>query len=102
LAMSLVDAATIVIGTPTVLVGAHPSVLAAVNLANAIRPKLKYAAIIGSYGWAGKATEQILSSIPNIKVEVLATVMCKGMPRAEEFSALDNLAAKIKEKHAVL
>jgi len=100
LAMALVDAATIVIGTPTVHVGPHPIVFSVTHLANALRPKLKYAAIIGSYGWGTKAVEQISGLIPNLKVEVLATVMCKGFPRTEDLTALDNLADKIKEKHS--
>jgi flavorubredoxin len=102
LAMALVDAATIVIGTPTLHMGPHPSVFSATHLVNALRPKLKYAAIIGSYGWGTKAVEQISGLIPNLKVEVLGTVMCKGLPRADTFSALDDLAATIGEKHAGL
>lgn len=102
LAMSLVDAATIVIGTPTVHIGPHPSVFAATHLANALRPKLKYAAVIGSYGWGTQAAEQIAGLIPNLKVEVLGTVMCKGVPRDEAFAALDALAAAIAAKHAAL
>lgn len=102
LAMALVDAATLVIGTPTVHGGPHPNVFSATHLANALRPKLRYAAIIGSYGWDTKAVEQISSLIPNLKVEVLGTVLCKGFPQAETFSALDNLAAAIAEKHAAL
>ena len=58
LAMALVDAGTIVIGTPTVLVGPHPLVAYAAVLANALRPKAKYASVIGSYGWGGKAVKQ--------------------------------------------
>jgi len=100
LAMSLVDAVTIVIGTPTVHVGPHPAVFSATHLANALRPKLKYAAIIGSYGWGTKAVEQISGLIPNLKVEVLGTVLCKGLPRAEDFTALDSLADAIKKKHS--
>jgi flavorubredoxin len=99
LAMALVDAATIVIGTPTVHVGPHPIVFSVTHLANALRPKLKYASIIGSYGWGTKAVEQISGLIPNLKVEVLGTVMCKGFPRTEDLKALDDLADKIKEKH---
>ncbi len=41
LATLLVDAATIVIGTPTVLTGPHPQVSYAANLANLIRPKAR-------------------------------------------------------------
>ncbi len=102
LAISLVDAATIVIGTPTVHSGPHPSVFAATHLANSLRPKLRYAAIIGSYGWGTKAVEQLTGLIPNLKVEVLGAVMCKGLPRKEDFAALDALADSICEKHAPL
>lgn len=100
LAIALVDAATIVIGTPTVHLGPHPLIFSATHLANALRPKLRHAAIIGSYGWGTKAVEQISGLIPNLKVEVLGTVLCKGLPRAEDFAALDALADKIKEKHS--
>lgn len=51
LAMALVDAATIVIGTPTILAGPHPYAAYAAFLANALRPKAKFLSIIGSYGW---------------------------------------------------
>ena len=51
LAISLVDAATIVIGSPTVLTGAHPAAAYAAILANALRPKARFVSIIGSYGW---------------------------------------------------
>jgi flavorubredoxin len=100
LAITLVDAATIVIGTPTVHVGPHPNVVYAAYLANALRPKLKFASIIGSYGWNSKAVEQIAGLIPNLKVEVLDPVLCKGFPRTADFKALDNLAATIAAKHA--
>ena len=99
LAMALVDAATIVIGTPTVLAGPHPAVVSAVFLANALRPKLKFASIIGSYGWGGKTVEQLAGMIPNLKVELLEPVLVKGLPREADFKALDNLAVTIAQKH---
>jgi flavorubredoxin len=99
LAITLVDAATIVIGTPTVHVGPHPNVFYAAYLANALRPKLRFASIIGSYGWSSKAIEQIAGLIPNLQVEILDPVLCKGFPREADFRALDNLAAAIAEKH---
>jgi flavorubredoxin len=102
LAMALVDAATVVIGTPTVLGGPHPAVFSVTHLANALRPKLRYAAIIGSYGWGTKAVEQISALIPNLEVEVLSTVLCKGVPGEDTFAALEALADAIQEKHAGL
>jgi flavorubredoxin len=99
LAMALVDAATLVIGTPTVHVGPHPNVAYAAFLANALRPRLQFVSIIGSYGWGSRAVEQLKGMIPNLKAEVLDPVISKGFPREEEFKALDNLASTIAEKH---
>ena len=99
LAMALVDAATIVIGSPTVHVGPHPIVANAAILANAIKPKARYAAVIGSYGWATKAVDVILSLVPNLKVEVLGSVLCKGVPKAPTLEELNKLAELIATKH---
>jgi hypothetical protein len=37
--------------------------------------------------------------IPNLKVEILDPVLCKGVPRETDFKALDALAAAIARKH---
>jgi len=99
LAMALVDAATVVIGTPTVLAGPHPNVAYAAILANALRPNLKFISIIGSYSWGGKAVEQLAAMIPNLKVAILEPVLSKGFPKEADFQMLDKLAATIAEKH---
>jgi len=99
LAMALVDAATIVIGAPTVLAGPHPNVVYATVLANALKPNLKFVSIIGSYSWGGKTVEQLAGMIPNLKVEILEPVLSKGFPKEADFKALDNLANTIAEKH---
>ncbi len=102
LAMSLVDAATIVLGSPTVLAGAHPKVAYVAILANALRPKTKFASIIGSYGWGGRMVEQLTELISNLKVEILTPVIAKGHPKDEDFVALDKLADQILAKHKEL
>lgn len=99
LAMALVDAATIVVGTPTILAGPHPYAAYAAFLANALRPKTKFLSIIGSYGWAGKTVETLAGMIPNLKVDVIDPVLCKGVPSENTFKALDDLAAAIAQKH---
>jgi flavorubredoxin len=99
LAMALVDAATMVIGAPTVLIGPHPNVAHAAFLANALRPRLQFISIIGSYGWGSKAVEQLTGMVPHLKAEVLDPVIIKGFPREEDFKALDDLARTIVKKH---
>jgi flavorubredoxin len=102
IAMALVDAATLVIGTPTVLSGPHPTAAYAALLANALRPKLKYASIIGSYLWGGRAVDMLKSLIPNLKVEILEPVIVKGLPKGGDYVALDKLVEAIAERHKSL
>ena len=99
LAMALVDAATVVIGSPTVLTGPHPSAAYAAFLANALRPKTKFASIIGSYGWGGKMVEQLAGMLSNLKAEILEPVLAKGEPKEDDFAALDKLADEILARH---
>jgi len=102
LAISLVDAATLIIGTPTVLTGPHPAAVYAAYLANALRPKTRFVSIVGSYGWGGKMEEKIKNLIPNIKAQLLEPVIIKGYPKSDDFSAVDKLADSILQKHKEL
>jgi flavorubredoxin len=98
-ATQLVDATTVVFASPTVLVGPHPHIVSAAYLTGALRPKLKHAAVIGSYGWASKAAEQMEELCANLKAEWLDPVSVKGLPTEETFSALDRLADEIAQRH---
>ena len=100
LAISLVDTATLVIGTPTFHRSPHPTVYYATHLANALRPKLAYVSVIGSYGWSTRAVEEVNALIPNLKVEVLSPVLTRGYPSEESLVAVDELADTIARHHA--
>jgi flavorubredoxin len=102
LAMALVDAATLVIASPTILVGPHPSAFYAAFLTNSLRPKLKFATVIGSYGWGTKMVEQIRGSFTNLIAGWLEPVIIKGHPKGDDFKALDRLADEIQKKHKEL
>jgi flavorubredoxin len=99
LAISLVDAATIIIGSPTVHVGPHPLAFQAAHLVNALRPKAKFATVIGSYGWSSKTVEHIGAAFLNLHLKMLDPVICRGYPRVADFRALENLAAQVAELH---
>jgi flavorubredoxin/rubredoxin len=96
LAMSLVDAAGIVLGSPMVLGGPHPKVAYAALLANALKPKAKFISVIGSFGWGGRLTETLQSLMPSLKAELLPPVLVKGLPRDKDYAALDALAEAIR------
>ena len=99
LAMRMVDAASIVIGAPTVHAGPHPAVLYAAVLANALRPKARFASVVGSYGWGGRTVEILKASVPNLKVEFLDPVICRGYPRDADLEAVDGLAETLALRH---
>jgi len=99
IAMSLVDASTLVIGTPTVLAGPHPKVLYVTYLANILKPKARFATVIGSYGWGGRTLDIIKSNLNNLSVELIDPVLVKGLPKLEDLKLLDELAEKIYNKH---
>jgi len=102
LAMALVDAATVIIGSPTVILGPHPAAVSAAYLVNLLRPKTRYLTIIGSFGWGGKMPEQIKALVSGLKAEFLSPVVIKGYPKSEDFSALDKLADEIAVRHRAL
>ncbi|MGZ7160567.1 MAG: FprA family A-type flavoprotein [Methanobacterium sp.] len=99
LALSLVDASTLIIATPTVLTGPHPSAVYATYLVNSLRPKLKFISIIGSYGWGGRTVELLKGMLTNIRAEVIEPVIIKGFPKEEDYKKIDELAEEIIIKH---
>lgn len=100
-AMHLVDASTIVFASPTVLSGPHPSVAYAAILTNALHPKAKYAAVIGSFGWEGNLPEIIQSMLPRLDATFFEPVMVKGLPREAALAELDRLVDDIVKAHEV-
>jgi flavorubredoxin len=95
--ISLVDASTLVMAAPTVLTKPHPSMAQIVYLVNVLRPKLKHGAIIGSFGWGTLMEEEIKQHLSNLNINYHESVLIKGLPKEEDFKALDKLADQILE-----
>lgn len=99
IAADAVDAAGLVIASPTVVVGPHPSALYLAAVTNVLKPKTRYAQFLGSYGWASQAPQTIASALSNFKGELLEPVNIKGLPTDEEMEAVlaaaDTMADRI-------
>ncbi|MDW7657666.1 MAG: FprA family A-type flavoprotein [Bacillota bacterium] len=93
--MDLVDAAGVVLATPTVLGGPHPNMAYAALIANAVRPKTRFMALIGSYGWATQVEKTMESLTGNIKAERLESVLANGLPTQDDLARLDALANEL-------
>jgi len=98
----MVDSATIVLATPTVLAGPHPKAIYAAYLASLLRPKVKFLAVMYSYGWGGKTVEFFSNVLSSLKAEIIGQVAVKGLPTEKDLGLVDELAITISEKHSSL
>jgi len=99
IAMTSVDAATIVIATPTVLFGPHPAAVNAAYVLSALRPKTKFLSVIGSFGWGGKTVQHLTETFSHLNAEMIDPVYIRGYPTGEDLAALNVLADAILKKH---
>ena len=95
LAADLVDSRAIVLGSPTVLTGAHPLAFYASYLAKALKPPAKFAAVVSSYGWGGGAVKQIAETIAPLGMEMVGTVDINGPPSADDIGQVVELGKKL-------
>ena len=102
LAMALVDASTLIFASPTVLTGPHPCLAYAAILVNALAPKTRFAAIIGSFGWGTTMPDALRETLREFKAAFFDPVLTKGAPTRETFAELDALAAAIAAANASL
>ncbi len=102
LAMGLVDATTIVLGSSMVLAGPHPMAFNIAYLASVLRPKAKCATFLGSYGWGGNLFGKLGELLAGLKLDVIEPLLVKGKPKEEDFKRLDQIAESILAKHKEL
>jgi len=98
IARDLVDASAVVVGSPTLLGGVHPVVGLVVSLIKALRPRLKYAAIFGSYGWGGGAVDRIKTTLQSAGLEIMDVSSVRGKPKKEDFEKAENLGKLVAQK----
>jgi flavorubredoxin len=102
LAKDLVDSKAIVLGSPTVLGGAHPLVVYATFLVKALKPPAKFGIVLSSYGWGGGAVKNIQEILGASKMEVVGAMEINGPPTDNDVGKIIELgkllAAKIKEE----
>ena len=99
-ASALVDAASVVFTAPAVWGAPHPSAVMAMYVTAGLKPKARWAALAGSYGWSTKGMEDLAAWLPGWKVECLPAVLCEGLPRGEHLESARAMAVTLAERHA--
>ena len=95
----MVDSRTLIFAAPTVLAGVHPLGMYGAFLVKVLRPPLKYALLLSSYGWAESAIKDIKNVLSSLKgVEILGELAVKGPAYEEDLDVLDDLLNRLIEK----
>jgi flavorubredoxin len=98
IAKDLVDSKAIVLGTPTVLGGAHPLAVYAAYLVKALKPPLKFGVILSSYGWGGGAVKQIRETLEGMRIEVVEALEVNGPPSDNDITRIVETAKTLSKK----
>ncbi len=98
-AAASLDAATVCLASPAVLVGAHPNIIYAAYLLNLLKPKTKFITAIGSYSWGSKLIDQLKDMLKALRAEFIEPVQVKGYPTSTDDQQIRSLAKRIVEKH---
>jgi flavorubredoxin len=100
-AKDLVDSRAIVLGTPTVLGGAHPLAVYATYLVKVLRPPTKYGVVLSSYGWGGGAVKHVQEVLGQTSMQIVGAMEINGPPSESDIGKIVDLgkmlAGKIKE-----
>jgi len=97
-AKDLVDARALVLGTPTVLAGAHPLAVYATYLVKALKPPTKYGVVLSSYGWGGGALKNVQEVLGPTKMEIVGAIEINGPPAEDDVKRIVELGKTLAKK----
>jgi len=96
---ALVDAATLVLGSPVIMAALHPFAVSTAFILDRLKPKAKFLALLGSYGWGSGPLKKAQELLSSLKAEWLGEVLSKGHPQSECLKEIDALADQIAIRH---
>jgi flavorubredoxin len=97
-AKDLVDSRALVLGTPTVLAGAHPLAVYAAYLVKALKPPTQYGVVLSSYGWGGGAIKHVQEVLGPTKMEVIGAMEINGPPTEDNIKQIVELGKTLAKK----
>ena len=97
-AKDLVDSRAVVLGTPTVLAGAHPLAVYAAYLVKVLKPPTQYAVVLSSYGWGGGAIKHVQEVLGPTKMEVVGAIEINGPPTEDNVKQVVELGKILAKK----
>jgi flavorubredoxin len=98
-ATELLDAAALVVGSPTLNNGLFPTMADVMTYLQGLKPRNLVGAAFGSYGWSGEAVAQLEEALRDLRVELAAEgLRAKYVPEAAALAACRRLGEAVAAK----
>jgi len=95
----VLDAGTVIVGSPTLNNGLFPTVSDFLTYIKGLKPKNKIGAAFGSYGWSGEAVKLINKELEAMKFQLIDPgVKIQYVPNEQGIQACHELGKKIADK----
>lgn len=94
----LVDSKAVIFGAPTVLASMHPLGIYGAYLIKVLRPPLRYALLLSSYGWAESAISQMKQIFSPLKLEIIGELAVYGPANKEDMKTVEVLVGRLIER----
>jgi len=95
LATELLDAAAILVGSPTLNNQAFPTVVESLSYLKGLKPRGRIGAAFGSFGWSGESVRQVEDALKDMGVEVLGQARSQYVPGMDQLEACVQLGVKV-------
>ncbi len=98
-AMELLDAGLLVVGSPTLNNQLYPSIADAMTYIKGLRPKNKLGCAFGSYGWSGEAVKHLEQHLTQMGVELAHEgLKIKYVPNSEDLIQCRDLGVRLANR----
>ncbi|OGQ50328.1 MAG: MBL fold metallo-hydrolase [Deltaproteobacteria bacterium RIFCSPLOWO2_02_FULL_47_10] len=99
IALHVLDAGAVIVGSPTLNNNIFPSVVDALVYLKGLKPLNKIGAVFGSYGWGGEAIAQLNEWLKNMQIETIGDgIKVRYVPRKEDIAKCFELGREVASR----
>lgn len=94
----LLEAAGVVVGSPTLNNNLLPSIADILVYMRGLKFSIPYSAVFGSYGWSGESVKQVKEKLEDMGTEVVGEVKCQYTPDEDVLKKCYEIGLELAEK----
>ncbi len=98
LATELIDAAALIVGSPTLNNNVFPSVMDHITYIKGFKFKTPIGATFGSFGWSGEAAKNLKTELEEMEIDVVEPLRASYIPSEDAKEACFDLGVTVAQK----